>query len=69
MITSKNKPPVAGAISWARSIFYRIKRPILKFLSREETFIPKEDTRENKELFTLFSNVKNEYKTLAKKLD
>jgi len=23
-IISKNKPPVAGAISWARAIFYRI---------------------------------------------
>lgn len=32
MVISKNKPPVAGAISWVRSIFYRVKRPMMKFL-------------------------------------
>jgi dynein heavy chain len=57
-IISKNKPPVAGSISWARSIFHRIKRPILKFLT-------KEDTLEKQ----LFQDIKNEYKTLAKTID
>ena len=28
---SKNKPPIAGAISWARSLMHRIKTPIIKF--------------------------------------
>jgi dynein heavy chain len=28
---SKNTPPTAGAILWARSIFYRVKRPVLSF--------------------------------------
>lgn len=37
LIVSKNMPPVAGGISWARSIFYRIKRPIIKFLTKEDT--------------------------------
>jgi len=29
---SKNQPPVAGAINWERSMFHRIKRPMLRFL-------------------------------------
>ena len=58
LIISKNKPPVAGAISWARSIFYRIKRPMLKFLTKEDEL--------DKELFT---GIKNEYKALAKMID
>jgi len=28
---SLNQPPVAGAIAWARSLYHRIKKPILKF--------------------------------------
>jgi dynein heavy chain len=28
---SKNTPPTAGGILWARSIFYRVKRPVLSF--------------------------------------
>ena len=27
----KNQPPVAGAIGWERSLFYRIKHTILRF--------------------------------------
>lgn len=37
LVVSKNMPPVAGGISWARSIFYRIKRPIIKFLTKDDT--------------------------------
>ena len=29
---TKNQPPVAGAINWERSMFHRIKRPMLRFL-------------------------------------
>jgi dynein heavy chain len=29
--TSKSTPPVAGAILWARSLFHRVKRPVLSF--------------------------------------
>jgi len=32
----KNTPPVAGAITWARSIFYRIKAPIDQFKQSEK---------------------------------
>ena len=35
---SKSKPEVAGSIAWARSIFYRIKRPVIKFLTKEDIF-------------------------------
>ena len=51
-------PPVAGSISCARSIFYKIKRPILKFMSKEDT-LEKES----------FSNIKKEYKEVAKMID
>jgi len=37
-IVSKNKPPVAGTISWKRAIFQRIKTPIVKFLTRADVF-------------------------------
>ena len=32
----KNQPPVAGAIGWERSLFYRIKHTILRFQEIEE---------------------------------
>ncbi|EDO35852.1 predicted protein [Nematostella vectensis] len=32
----ENQPPVAGAISWERSLFYRIKRTILRFQEMED---------------------------------
>lgn len=51
-------PPVAGSISWARSIFYRIKRPIIKFLTKEESFDKDQ-----------LQHVKKEYKELAKMID
>ncbi len=51
-------PPVAGSISWARSIFYRIKRSIIKFLTKEETL--EKD---------LFNEIKKNYKELAKMID
>ena len=58
LVVSKNKPPVAGSINWARSIFHRIKRPIIKFMTKEDTL--------DKDLFT---SIKNEYKGLAKTID
>ncbi|XP_063051673.1 dynein axonemal heavy chain 10 [Engraulis encrasicolus] len=33
---NKNQPPVAGAIYWERSLFYRIKNTIIRFLEVEE---------------------------------
>lgn len=32
----KNQPPVAGAIGWERSLFYRIKHTILRFQEIED---------------------------------
>lgn len=32
----KNHPPVAGAIYWSRSLFYRIKHTIIRFQEVEE---------------------------------
>jgi dynein heavy chain len=28
---SKNMPPIAGSISWCDSLFYRVKKPIIRF--------------------------------------
>ena len=33
---SKNQPPVAGAISWSRSLFQRIKHTVLRFQTMKE---------------------------------
>ena len=32
----KNQPPVAGAISWERSLFLRIKHTILRFQEMDD---------------------------------
>lgn len=55
LLVSKNKPPIAGSISWARAIYYRIKRPILKFKQKEK----------NLEAPDLFANIKKEYLEVA----
>merc|ERR1719163_2367999 len=31
----KNNPPIAGAIAWARALYYKQKKPILKFRTHE----------------------------------
>ena len=36
---AKNHPPVAGAIQWSRSLFYRIKRPIMRFQERKDLLV------------------------------
>ena len=33
---SKSQPPVAGAISWSRSLFQRIKHTVLRFQTKKE---------------------------------
>ena len=58
VIVSKNKPPIAGAIAWARAIFNRIKRPIIKFQTKEDTLEPE-----------LFQSIKNEYVEVAKMIN
>lgn len=32
---SKNQPPIAGAIYWSRSLYHRIKKPVLRFHTME----------------------------------
>ena len=55
---SKNMPPKAGQIAWARSIMGRIKAPIRKFKSKADKLQTK-----------TFKSVALEYVTLAKDLD
>ena len=54
----KDKPPVSAAIAWKRALTYRIKRPILKFISRPD------DWDQNQ-----FKQIKEDYKKFAKELD
>lgn len=35
--TYKNHPPVAGAIAWARDLYLRAKKPILRFQVRHDS--------------------------------
>ncbi len=55
---SKNMPPKAGQIAWARSIMNRIKTPIYKFKTKENLLIS--DTGKA---------VTKKYIALAKELD
>ena len=55
---SKNMPPNAGAIAWARSIMGRIKTPIYKFKTRQELLFSSNGKQ-----------ITKKYIALAKKLD
>ena len=55
---SKNMPPKAGAIAWARSIMGRIKAPIQKFKNKSDQLMTK-----------TFKTVAFKYVKLAKELD
>ena len=55
---SKNMPPKAGSIAWARSIMGRIKAPIKKFKTKADQLMTK-----------TFKEVALNYVTLAKSLD
>jgi dynein heavy chain, axonemal len=58
LVISRGKPPVAGIISWAKSLMARMKGPIVKFNKNEEKF--------EKELF---EEIKKEYLELVKEID
>lgn len=55
---SKNMPPKAGAIAWARSIMGRIKTPIYKFKTKHELLLSESGKK-----------ITKKYISLAKKLD
>jgi dynein heavy chain, axonemal len=38
LVISRGKPPVAGIISWAKSLMSRMKGPIVKFNKNEDKF-------------------------------
>jgi hypothetical protein len=38
LIISRGKPPIAGIISWAKSLIQRMKTPIVKFNKNEDKF-------------------------------
>lgn len=57
-VISRGKPPIAGIISWAKSLMSRMKGPIVKFNKNEDKF--------EKELF---EETKKEYLELIKEID
>ncbi|NWV05799.1 DYH10 protein, partial [Ptilonorhynchus violaceus] len=56
----KNHPPVAGAISWSRSLFYRIKHTIVRFQEVEE-LLTTEHGREVKQIYLQVAKKMKEY--------
>ncbi|NXB08037.1 DYH10 protein, partial [Cnemophilus loriae] len=54
----KNHPPVAGAISWSRSLFRRIKHTITRFQEEEELLA----TERGKEVCQIYSQVAKKMK-------
>ncbi|NXY44917.1 DYH10 protein, partial [Ceuthmochares aereus] len=56
----KNHPPVAGAIYWSRSLFYRIKRPIIRFQEVED-LLASERGKEVKHIYLQVAKKMKEY--------
>ncbi|NXT57793.1 DYH10 protein, partial [Pluvianellus socialis] len=56
----KNHPPVAGAIYWSRSLFYRIKQTIIRFQEVEE-LLASERGREVKQIYLQVAKRMKEY--------
>ena len=55
---SRGKPPIAGIISWAKSLIQRMKSPIVKFHKNEDKF--EKD---------VYEEVKGKYLELVKEID
>ena len=58
---TKGKPPAAGRISWSESIFQRVKRPIMKFKTREGLLEEKEGKDVCKSYFDLGKDIRHAY--------
>ncbi|XP_064889438.1 dynein axonemal heavy chain 10 isoform X2 [Columba livia] len=56
----KNHPPVAGAIYWSRSLFYRIKHTIVRFQEAEE-LLASERGKEVKQIYLQVAKRMKEY--------
>ncbi|NXL90824.1 DYH10 protein, partial [Alectura lathami] len=56
----KNHPPVAGAIYWSRSLFYRIKHTIIRFQEVEE-LLASEHGKEVKQIYLQVAKRMKEY--------
>ncbi|NXJ42346.1 DYH10 protein, partial [Ciconia maguari] len=56
----KNQPPVAGAIYWSRSLFYRIKHTVIRFQEVEE-LLASERGKEVKQMYLQVAKRMKEY--------
>eukprot|EP00741_Cyanophora_paradoxa_P015322 tig00000194_g14791.t1 len=59
---TKNQPPIAGAISWSRSLFYRIKKTIIRFQEMEDMMASEEGKAVTKKYIAVAKAMK-EYET------
>jgi dynein heavy chain len=66
-ISTKNKPPVAGAIAWKKSILKRIKAPMVLFMGKnagpgsQNSFTKSEEFQETASNYKRFFNELDEY--------
>lgn len=56
---AKNHPPVAGAIAWARALFYGIKRSIVRFHEMENLMNTKEGEHVKQTYLAVAKNLRN----------
>ncbi|KAJ3091388.1 Dynein heavy chain 10, axonemal [Quaeritorhiza haematococci] len=55
---TKNQPKVAGAISWSRSLFHRIKKTIIRFQSLQEMLASEQGRTVTKKYMTVAKSMK-----------
>ena len=58
---SKGKPPSAGKITWSESIFQRVKKPIMKFKTKDDLLSSEEGKRVSKMYFDLGKEIRHNY--------
>ncbi|KAJ3299892.1 Dynein heavy chain 10, axonemal [Borealophlyctis nickersoniae] len=56
---SKNQPRVAGAIAWSRSLFYRIKKTIVRFQSLQEMLASEQGRGVTKKYLTVAKTMRD----------
>lgn len=61
-LISKNQPPVAGAIIWARSLYHRVKKPIMRFRTMEN-LLSSEKGQHVKERYLNLAEAIDKYQT------
>lgn len=58
---TKGKPPTSGRIAWSESIFMRVKRPIMKFKTRDGLLDSDDGKKICKKYYDLGRDIKHAY--------